>query len=93
MIHLRQIALVARNLANAQADLEAVFGIEPCHVDPEVAEFGLENVLLPIRTNFIEIVAPTQDGTGCDRQCQIMEEGSQGSTRKKGSLHDELRRE
>ena len=35
MIHLRQIALVARNLANAQADLEAVFGIEPCHVDPE----------------------------------------------------------
>ena len=67
MIHLRQIALVARNLANAQADLEAVFGIEPCHVDPEVAEFGLENVLLPIRTNFIEIVAPTQDGTAAGR--------------------------
>lgn len=67
MIHLRQIALVARNLATAQADLEAVLGIRPCHVDPEVAEFGLENVLLPIGTNFIEIVAPTQVGTAAGR--------------------------
>ncbi len=67
MIHLRQIALVARNLANAQADLEAVLGIKPCHTDPEVAEFGLENVLLPIGTSFIEIVAPTQDGTAAGR--------------------------
>lgn len=67
MIHLRQIALVARNLADAQADLEAVFGIRPCHVDPEVAAFGLENVLLPVGTNFIEIVAPMQDGTAAGR--------------------------
>lgn len=67
MIHLRQIALVARNLANAQADLEAVLGIRPCHVDPEVAEFGLENVLLPIGANFIEIVAPTEKGTAAGR--------------------------
>lgn len=67
MIHLRQIALVARNLAAAQADLEAVFGINPCHIDPEVAEFGLENVLLPVGTNFIEIVAPTQDNTAAGR--------------------------
>ena len=67
MIHLRQIALVARNLANAQADLEAVLGIKPCHIDPEVAEFGLENVLLPVGANFIEVVAPTQDGTAAGR--------------------------
>jgi len=67
MIHLRQIALVARDLARAQADLEVVLGIRPCHVDPEVAQFGLENVLLPIGTNFIEIVAPTEDGTAAGR--------------------------
>ncbi len=67
MIHLRQIALVARNLAIVQADLEAVLGIKPCHVDPEVAAFGLENVLLPVGSNFLEIVAPMQDGTAAGR--------------------------
>lgn len=67
MIHLRQIALVARDLGRAQAELEAVLGIHPCHVDPEVAEFGLENVLLPVGANFIEIVAPTEDGTAAGR--------------------------
>ena len=67
MIHLRQIALVARDLGRTQAELEAVLGIHPCHVDPEVAEFGLENVLLPVGANFIEIVAPTEDGTAAGR--------------------------
>ena len=62
-IHLRQIALVASRLAPVVDDLQAVFGIEVCHVDPGLAIWGLENALLPVGRNFIEVVAPTEAGT------------------------------
>lgn len=66
-IHLRQIALVAANLAPAVDDLSAVFGIEPCFVDPLVGQWGLENTLLPVDRKFLEIVAPIKDGTAAGR--------------------------
>lgn len=66
-IHLRQVALVAAKLAPVADDLSAIFGIEPCYVDPGVGIWGLENVLLPVGRNFIEIVAPIQDGTSAGR--------------------------
>ncbi|MGD2139277.1 MAG: VOC family protein [Burkholderiales bacterium] len=66
-IHLRQVALVASELASAITDLSAIFGIEACHVDPALATWGLENTLLPVGHNFIELVAPTRDDTAAGR--------------------------
>jgi len=66
-IQLRQICLVARDLEPVLDDLTAILGISRCYVDPHVATFGLENTLLPIGRNFLEVVAPTQDGTAGGR--------------------------
>lgn len=66
-LHLRQICLVARNLAPVIDDLKAVFGLEACYVDPGVATFGLENTLLPVGTDFLEVVAPVQENTAAGR--------------------------
>lgn len=66
-LRLRQICLVAADLEPATGDLKAIFGLEECHRDPNVAKYGLENVLLPVGTDFLEIVAPTREGTAAGR--------------------------
>ena len=66
-IQLRQICLVARELAPVIENLSTILGINRCYVDPGVATFGLENTLLPIGRNFLEVVAPTRDGTAGGR--------------------------
>lgn len=62
-LRLRQIALIAHNIEAVVADLKAVFGLEVGHIDPGVGHYGLENRLLPVGSQFIEIVAPTREGT------------------------------
>ncbi|OWU81716.1 hypothetical protein ATO6_23545 [Oceanicola sp. 22II-s10i] len=66
-IHLRQICLVAGELAPVMDDLRAVLGVEGGHIDPGVGKYGLENTLLTIGTQFLEVVAPVQDGTAAGR--------------------------
>lgn len=66
-LHLRQICLVAQELAPLVDELRKVFSIEPCHVDPGVGKFGLENTLLAVGSNFLEIVAPVQENTAAGR--------------------------
>jgi hypothetical protein len=66
-LRLRQIALVARKLAPVVDDLREVFGLEVGYRDPEVKVFGLENALLPVGSQFIEVVAPIQEGTAGGR--------------------------
>ena len=66
-LYLRQVALVASKLAPVIDDLSAIFGIEPCHVDPGVGIWGLENTLIPVGSNFLEVVAPIKDGTAAGR--------------------------
>ena len=66
-LSLRQIALVAAQLAPIEAALVDVFDVMPCHRDPAVAAYGLENVLLPIGQQFLEIVAPTRPDTAAGR--------------------------
>jgi len=66
-LRLRQIALVAPELEPAVDELKALFGLEVCFRDPGVAHFGLVNALLPLGNQFIEIVAPTRDGTAGGR--------------------------
>lgn len=64
---LRQIALVAAQLAPLEHTLVDIFALSPCHRDPAVAAYGLENVLLPIGRQFVEIVAPTRADTAAGR--------------------------
>ena len=66
-LRLRQICLVASDFSPVIEDLKAVFGIEVCYVDPGVARFGLENALLPIGSQFLEVVAPVEEGTAGGR--------------------------
>ncbi len=66
-IRLRQICLVATRLAPVIDEFRDIFGLEVCFVDKRVAAFGLENSLMPVGTNFIEVVAPIQDNTAAGR--------------------------
>jgi len=66
-LRLRQIALVARQLAPVEAQLTRILGIEVCYRDPGVAHFGLENALMPVGNELLEVVAPLRDGTAGGR--------------------------
>ncbi len=66
-LRLRQICLVAEELAPVVADLEAVFDLEVCFNDPGVGRFGLENALLPIGNQLLEVVAPVEENTAGGR--------------------------
>ena len=67
MLRLRQICLVARELKPAVDALESTFGFQTCFRDPVVANYGLENALMPVGSNFLEIVAPVEDNTAAGR--------------------------
>jgi hypothetical protein len=67
MIRLRQVALVARELDPVVDELCARFGLTVSFRDPSVATFGLHNALMTIGDQFLEVVAPTQDGTTAGR--------------------------
>ncbi len=64
---MRQICLVARELAPVVDELRAVLGLEVCHRDPGVGKYGLENALFQIGHNFLEVVAPVREGTTAGR--------------------------
>jgi len=66
-MHIRQIALVERDLEPVAAHLRAVLGLETGFQDPGVAEFGLHNTVMPIGQTFLEVVSPTREGTTAGR--------------------------
>ncbi len=66
-MRLRQIALVARDLAKARADIVAVLGLGADYADPGVGHFGLDNAVWPVGDTFLEVVSPKQDGTTAGR--------------------------
>ena len=69
-LQLRQICLVAPALEPAVEDLCAILGIEVCYRDPGVAQWGLENAVMPLGDQFLEVVAPTREGTAAGRYLQ-----------------------
>ncbi len=66
-LRLRQVCLVAVDLALETDRIRKIFGLEVCYRDPNVARYGLENVLFPVGTDFIEIVSPVRPGTAAGR--------------------------
>jgi hypothetical protein len=66
-MRLRQIALVAKDLAAARADISAVLGIEYAFDDPAVGKYGLRNAVFPVGDTFLEVVSPKEAGTTAGR--------------------------
>jgi hypothetical protein len=66
-LRLRQIALVAADLAKARADIEAVLGVDYAYADKGVEKYGLENWVFPIGDTFLEVVSPKAPGTTAGR--------------------------
>src|SRR5580704_6801040 len=69
-MRLRQIALVAQDLAAAQADISAVLGVDYAYDDPGVGKYGLRNAVFPIGDTFLEVVSPKEPGTTAGRLLQ-----------------------
>ncbi|MCG2628955.1 hypothetical protein L6654_20175 [Bradyrhizobium sp. WYCCWR 13023] len=66
-MRLRQICLVAPQLAPVISDISEIMGLSVCYRDGNVAKYGLENALLPVDTILLEVVAPFKDGTTAGR--------------------------
>jgi hypothetical protein len=64
---LRQVALVAEQLAPVDQALRDALGVEVAYRDPGVGEFGLENVLFTLGDTFLEVVSPIREGTTAGR--------------------------
>jgi hypothetical protein len=61
-VRLRQVALVAAELAPAAEALQEALGLgDPFH-DPGVAEFGLDNAVFAVGDSFLEIVRASAEG-------------------------------
>jgi hypothetical protein len=66
-MRIRQIALVARELDPVVAALVDLFDVEVGYRDPGVAQFGLENAVLPVGDTFLEVVSPVRAETTAGR--------------------------
>ena len=66
-LRLRQVCLAAPRLEPVVDALQAILGLQVCHRDPGLIAYGLENALLPVGTDFIEVVAPVQADTAAGR--------------------------
>jgi catechol 2,3-dioxygenase-like lactoylglutathione lyase family enzyme len=66
-MRLRQIALVAHDLAAARAEIAAILGLDYAYEDPGVGKYGLQNWVFPIGTTFLEVVSPSAPGTTAAR--------------------------
>jgi hypothetical protein len=66
-LRLRQICLVAGELAPAEKSIVDVLGLEVCFRDAGVAKYGLHNALFAAGGTFLEVVSPTKEGTAAGR--------------------------
>jgi Glyoxalase-like domain len=66
-LRLRQICLAAPQLKRVVDDIQTIFRLEVCYRDPNVAPYGLENALIPIGTDFLEVVSPIREDTAAGR--------------------------
>ena len=49
------------------SDLNKLFGLEVAFNDPGVGHFGLENAVMPLGTDFLEVVSPIDENTTAER--------------------------
>ena len=65
-IRLRQVALVASSLDPVVAALTSQLRLRVAYRDPSVALFGLQNAVMPIGSQFVEVVCPLPGSDGTD---------------------------
>lgn len=66
-MRLRQIALVARDLATVEKQISDLFDVSICYRDPAVGKYGLVNGLMAFGDTFLEVVCPEKEGTTAGR--------------------------
>lgn len=66
-MRIRQIALVAKELAPVRSALFDLLGLTDAHIDPKIVKFGLENIVMTLGDTFLEVVSPIKDGTTAGR--------------------------
>jgi hypothetical protein len=66
-LRLRQICLAAPMIEALTADICDIFKVAICYRDPGVAKYGLVNALIPIGTDLLEVVCPTEANTAAGR--------------------------
>lgn len=66
-MHLKQVALVASELAPIRQQLFTLLGLENDFADPGVSAFGLINSVMAIGDTFLEVVCPYESGTTAGR--------------------------
>lgn len=66
-LRLRQICLVASDLAKVEGDLQKVLGADICYRDKGVEKYGLHNALFALGGTFLEVVSPLKEGTTAGR--------------------------
>jgi hypothetical protein len=66
-LRLRQICLVAPTLEPVASQIAEIMGLASGYHDRGVGKYGLENVVIPVDTIMLEVVAPTQPGTAAGR--------------------------
>lgn len=69
-VRLRQVVLVAAELAPVADRLREELGLGEPFADPGVAEFGLRNAVFAIGDTFIEVISPQQPGTAAGRHLE-----------------------
>src|SRR3954466_2588177 len=69
-VRLRQAVLVAADLDPVVAQLRADLGFGEPFAHPGVGEFGLHNAVFALGDTFLEVIAPTRDGTAAGRHLE-----------------------
>ena len=64
---IRQIVMVSELRDPIVQELSNLFEFEVAFNDPGVSHFGLENAVIPIGTDFLEVVSPVEDNTTAGR--------------------------
>ena len=67
---IRQIVMVSSLRDPIISDLSQLFGLEVAFNDPGVGHFGLENAVMPLGTDFLEVVSPIEENTTAGRYLQ-----------------------
>ena len=66
-MRLRQIALITDALEDGVRQADAGLGLSVAYRDPEVAEFGIINAVLPLDDGFVELLQPVDAGASASR--------------------------
>lgn len=61
---------MAADLERAVGALHDALGLEVAYRDPAVSAFGLVNAVLPLGSQFVEVVSPIREGTAAGRQME-----------------------